>query len=106
MTSSTVATAPTDVYTTGHPHREVVRGPESRVDVPALPYDSELQAYCASKAAALNASEAFTIENAPSFDLISSMPSWVFGKDELIISTKDMRYGSTHVLINGLLTGN
>lgn len=106
MTSSTVAIAPTEVYVTDTKEREVVRGPESRVVVPAPPYDSQLQAYCASKAAALNASEAFMRNNATSFDLISIMPSWIFGKDELLTSTRDMRTSSTNVLVNSLLTGN
>lgn len=106
MTSSTVAIAPTEVYVTDTKEREVIRGPENRVAVPAPPYDSELQAYCASKAAALNASEAFMRNNATSFDLISIMPSWIFGKDELLTSTRDMRTSSTNVLLNSLLTGN
>lgn len=105
MTSSTVAIAPTDVYVTGK-GSEVVRGPETRVDVPAPPYDSELHAYCVGKAASLNASEEFIRDNATSFDLISIIPSWIFGKDELVTDTKDIRSGSTHALINGLLTGN
>jgi nucleoside-diphosphate-sugar epimerase len=106
MTSSTVAIAPADVYVKDTKERNVVRGPDNRVAVPPPPYDSELRAYCVGKAAALNASEAFIRDNATSFDLISIIPSWIFGKDELVTNTKDMRTGSTKVLINGLLTGN
>jgi nucleoside-diphosphate-sugar epimerase len=105
MTSSTVAIAPSDIFAAETKEREVVRGPESRVTVPSPPYDSYLQAYCASKAAALNASEAFMRDNTASFDLISIMPSLIFGKDELVTDTKGLRTGSTTMLIDGLLTG-
>ncbi|KAK6076894.1 reductase [Seiridium cupressi] len=106
MTSSTVAIAPADVYIANTKEREIVRGPESRVAALAPPYDSELRAYCVGKAASLNAAEAFLRENATTFDMISIMPSWIFGKDELVTNTSAMRTGSTHVLINGLTTGN
>ncbi|KAH7243030.1 hypothetical protein B0J15DRAFT_566053 [Fusarium solani] len=106
MTSSTVAIAPADVYATDTKEREILRGPDNRVIFPPPPYDSQLRAYCASKAAALNAAEAFVRDNATDFDLISIMPSWVFGKDELFTNTQDIRTDSTKVLINGLLTGN
>ncbi|KAJ4250991.1 hypothetical protein NW762_011641 [Fusarium torreyae] len=105
MTSSTVAIAPPEVYT----HNEVgetIRGPENRVLVPEPPYESELQAYCIGKAAALNASEAFVRNNATSFDLISIMPSWVFGRKELMDSTEGILTDSTRALINGLLNGH
>ncbi|KAL2694810.1 hypothetical protein Neosp_001397 [[Neocosmospora] mangrovei] len=106
MTSSTVAIAPADVYVTDTKEREVLRGPDNRVIFPPPPYDSELRAYCASKAAALNAAEAFVRDNTTNFDLISIMPSWIFGKDELFTNTQDIRTDSTKVLINNLLTGN
>ncbi|KAK9792880.1 hypothetical protein AB5N19_00152 [Seiridium cardinale] len=106
MTSSTVAIAPADVYIANTKEREIVRGPESRVATPAPPYDSELRAYCVGKAASLNAAEAFMRENATTFDMISIMPSWIFGKDELVTNASAMRTSSTHVLVNGLITGN
>lgn len=106
MTSSTVAIAPADVYITDTKEREILRGPDNRVVFPPPPYDSQLRAYCTSKAAALHAAEAFVRDNATDFDLISIMPSWIFGKDELFTDTQDIRTDSTKVLINGLLTGN
>ncbi|KAI8623508.1 NAD(P)-binding protein [Xylariaceae sp. FL1651] len=105
MTSSTVAIAPAEVYIRDTQQRQVMRGPESRVAVQPPPYDSELEAYCVGKAAALNASEAFVRENAPSFDLISIIPSWIFGEDELSTDTKNLRTGSTITLISGLVSG-
>ncbi|KAH8901157.1 NAD(P)-binding protein [Thozetella sp. PMI_491] len=105
ITSSTVAIAPVEVYLSDTKEREVSRGPESRVAAPPPPYNSELEAYCVSKAAALNASEEFMRDSAPTFDLISIMPSLIFGADELATSTSDLRTGSTQALISTLLTG-
>ena len=105
ITSSTVAIAPAEVYVTDTKEREVVRGPESRVAVPPPPYDSELQAYCVSKAASLNASEAFMRDNTTTFDLISVIPSWIFGKDGFADNMRDLCQLSTDALIS-LLTGN
>ncbi|KAG4275417.1 reductase [Fusarium proliferatum] len=102
MTSSTVAIAPAAVYTTDTTGSEALRGPNDRVDIPAPPYDSPLQAYCVGKAAALKASETFITDNTPSFDLISIMPSFIFGKDEFVTGTKNIRTESTKALINGL----
>lgn len=106
MTSSTVAIIPADVFFTGPKECEVIRGPESRVAVPPPPYDSELQAYCVGKAAALNASEAFVKDNTTSFDLISIIPSFIFGKDELVTNIRNIRTESTKALIRGLMTGS
>ncbi|KFA79923.1 hypothetical protein S40288_10231 [Stachybotrys chartarum IBT 40288] len=106
MTSSTVAIAPPEVLAGDTEALEVVRGSDHRVAVQPPPYESELHAYCAGKAAALNQAEAFMKEHTPSFDLISIIPSWIFGKDEFVTDVKGFRTGSTHVLMNGLLTGN
>ena len=105
MTSSTVAIMPAEVFFADTPERHVLRGPESRVSIPPPPYDSDLQAYCVAKAAGLNASEAFMRDNNTAFDLISIMPSLIFGADELFTDTRSMRTGSTIMLVNSLLTG-
>ncbi|KAI1206788.1 uncharacterized protein F4807DRAFT_463192 [Annulohypoxylon truncatum] len=106
MTSSTVAIAPADIYIKGTIEDDVIRGPDSRMAVPAPPYDSELRAYCAGKTAALEASEAFVRDNAVNFDLISILPSWILGRDELAVNTGDFRAGSNGMMIGWLLTGN
>ncbi|KAI2463961.1 hypothetical protein F4781DRAFT_95481 [Annulohypoxylon bovei var. microspora] len=106
MTSSTVAIAPTDIYVKGINEHDVVRGPDSRMAVPAPPYDTELRAYCAGKTAALEASEAFVRDNTVNFDLISILPSWILGRDELATDTGEMRAGSNGMAIGWLLTGN
>jgi nucleoside-diphosphate-sugar epimerase len=105
MTSSTVAIAPAALYVQGVDEQNVVRGPDTRITAPAPPYTSELEAYCAGKVAALNAAEAFVRDNSLSFDMISIMPSLVFGRDELVTKAGGARTYSTHMLINGLLTG-
>lgn len=108
MTSSTVAIAPANVFFTDTEEGKILRGPETRIGVPAPPYHSEIQAYCVSKTAALNASEAFMRDNTGTlgFDLISIIPSCIFGIDELSTDTREMRSDSTKMLVNGLLTGN
>lgn len=104
FTSSTVAIAPPEIYLMDTKERDIVRGPDTRVAASAPPYSTELHAYCAGKAAALNASEAFLKDNPTSFDLVSIMPSWIFGKDELATTSADLRTGSTKALIHRLQT--
>ncbi|KAI1337647.1 NAD(P)-binding protein [Xylariaceae sp. FL0016] len=107
MTSSTTAIAPASIYTSavGTEEHTVPRGPDTRVVVPSPPYASELEAYCASKAAALQAAEEFVRDKKPRFDLISMMPSWVFGADERAASTAEVNL-STAVLVSGLLSSD
>ncbi|KAK7973793.1 LysM domain-containing protein [Apiospora arundinis] len=104
MTSSTAAIAPADFYsdTAAAAQREagneVVRGPDTRVHVPTPPYKSQLHAYCSAKAASLKAAEDYIKDHSPHFDLISIMPSLIFGKDELATGT-----GSTGMMMSRLL---
>ncbi|KAL6851847.1 NAD(P)-binding protein [Trichoderma novae-zelandiae] len=79
---------------------------ESRIPVDKGPYGSELQAYSASKAAALNESEAWVAENKPGFDLISILPGWIFGADELATSPEDFESSSTNSFLLGFLRGS
>ncbi|KAK8005669.1 NAD(P)-binding protein [Apiospora arundinis] len=106
MTSSTVAIAPADFYSDAasaaqrEAGNEVVRGPDTRVPVPAPPYKSQLHAYCSAKAASLKAAEDYIKDHSPHFDLISIMPSLIFGKDELATGT-----ASTGMMMSRLLPG-
>ncbi|KAK8099021.1 uncharacterized protein PG998_012262 [Apiospora kogelbergensis] len=106
MTSSTVAIAPADFYSDAaaaaqrEAGEEVIRGPDTRVSVSAPPYKSQLHAYCAAKTASLDAAESFVREQTPRFDLISIMPSLIFGKDELATDTD-----STRMMMYRLLPG-
>ncbi|KAK7972686.1 reductase [Apiospora saccharicola] len=98
MTSSTVAIAPADFFSDAaaavqrYGGEGVIRGPDTRIPVPVPPYQSRLHAYCAAKTASLEAAENFVKDQAPlHFDLISIMPSLVFGKDELATGTDSTR---------------
>ncbi|KAK8102976.1 hypothetical protein PG984_016122 [Apiospora sp. TS-2023a] len=98
MTSSTVAIAPVDFFSDAaiasqmDGGEEVIRGPDTRIPALAPPYKSQLHAYCTAKTASLEAAENFVKDQAPlHFDLISIMPSLIFGKDELATGTDSTR---------------
>ncbi|EHK26848.1 uncharacterized protein TRIVIDRAFT_24433, partial [Trichoderma virens Gv29-8] len=78
---------------------------EYRIPVDQGPYGFEFQAYSASKAAALNESEAWVKENKPGFDLISILPGWIFGADELSTTKKDFESSSTNSVLLNFLRG-
>ena len=105
MTSSTLATAPPDILTSNTSAHEVLRGPDTRVSVPPPPYASQLEAYCVSKAAALNASEEFIRTHEHKLRSHIHHSFWIFEKDELAKNTEDSRTGSRGALMNILLTG-
>ncbi|KAI9150464.1 Ketoreductase CTB6 [Paramyrothecium foliicola] len=79
---------------------------------PKGPYGSEFEAYCASKAAALNAAENFMLTwqdegyNQPGFDLVHILPSYILGHDERAVVAADLCAGSTNALLMGLLLGH
>ncbi|KAK7946425.1 NAD(P)-binding protein [Apiospora aurea] len=97
MTSFTVAIAPADFFSNAaavaqmEGGEEVIRGPEARIPVPEPPYNSQLHAYCAARTASLEAAETFANNHTLRFDLISIMPSLIFGKDELATDTDSTR---------------
>ncbi len=71
--------APVEVYLSDTKERKVLRGPECRVAAPPPPYNSELEAYCVSRQPVDTSENSYG--NTPSFDLISIMPSLIFGAD-------------------------
>ncbi|KAM0249168.1 hypothetical protein ACHAQJ_009175 [Trichoderma viride] len=79
---------------------------EGRIPLDPGPYNFEFQAYSASKVAALNDSEAWVAENKPAFDLISILPGWIFGPDELAITSADFENASTNSVLLGVLRGS
>jgi nucleoside-diphosphate-sugar epimerase len=103
-TSSMVAITPFHYYL-GQGDDKVFDA-EFRIPLDKGPYGFEFQAYSASKAAALNESEAWIKENKPGFDLISILPGWIFGADELATTVKDFESSSTNSVLLGLLRGN
>jgi nucleoside-diphosphate-sugar epimerase len=79
---------------------------ESRIPLALGPYSFEFEAYSASKTAALNESEAWIKAQKPDFDLISIIPGWIFGHDELSTTADDFKSGSTNSVLLGLLHGS
>lgn len=78
---------------------------EHRIPLDQGPYGFEFQAYSASKAAALNDSETWVKEKKPSFDLVSIVPGWIFGADELATKVQDFESSSTNSVLLGFLRG-
>ncbi|KAM0279681.1 hypothetical protein ACHAQH_004483 [Verticillium albo-atrum] len=78
---------------------------ESRMPTPPAPFASGFGPHAASKVAALNASESWVRHFRPPFDLVSIMPAWVWGRNELATTAKQVAKGSSGVLIE-LLRGN
>ncbi|PTB65552.1 NAD(P)-binding protein [Trichoderma citrinoviride] len=104
ITSSVAANIPWQYYL-GQGDDKIFTA-ESRIPVDKGPYESEFQAYSASKAAALNESEAWIAKNKPNFDLISILPGWIWGYDELATSPKDFESSSTNSVLLGFLRGS
>lgn len=105
VTSSGVAIVPFD-YLIGKGDYSIEFSDDHRIPDVMGPFDFEFQAYSAGKAAALNASEAWMASHKPSFDLISIIPGWIFGRDELVADVEGLSKGSTNSVLLGLLLGN
>jgi nucleoside-diphosphate-sugar epimerase len=104
ITSSVVANIPFK-YFLGQGDDNVFNA-ESRIPLASGPYTFEFEAYSASKTAALNESEAWIKNHKPNFDLISIVPGWIFGRDELSTTVEDFKSGSTNSVLLGLLQGS
>ena len=78
---------------------------DSRIPDVSGPYGFEFEAYSAGKAAALNAVEKWMVDNQPSFDLITVIPGWIFGRDELVTEAKQLEFGTTNSVLMGFLRG-
>jgi nucleoside-diphosphate-sugar epimerase len=104
VTSSGVAITPFEWYMgQGNPKP---LGPNDRIPDAEGPWSFEFQAYSAGKARALNAMEAYMKEVKPNFDLITIIPGWIFGRDELVTDAASHRKGTTNsVLVNFLVGG-
>ncbi|KAH0489693.1 hypothetical protein TgHK011_010111 [Trichoderma gracile] len=104
ITSSIVANVPYQYYL-GQGDDKVFTA-ETRIPVDKGPYGSEMEAYAASKAAALNESEAWVAENKPGFDLISILPGWIWGADELATTPQDFASSTTNSVLLAFLRGS
>lgn len=79
---------------------------ESRVPNREGPFHNEMEAYSASKTAALNEAEAWVKREKLGFDLIAILPAWIFGRDELVTEPEGFKAGSTNSVLLGLLLGS
>ncbi|KAG0651165.1 Cercosporin toxin biosynthesis cluster 6 [Hyphodiscus hymeniophilus] len=70
---------------------------------PLGPYSHYFEAYSASKALALHATESFIAKNKPSFDVINMMPTFFIGKNELVTDIKDIENGTNALALAPLL---
>ncbi|TEA03248.1 putative uncharacterized oxidoreductase [Colletotrichum sidae] len=70
---------------------------ESRLPVPVAPYED---AYSASKTAALGASEEWMSTCQPAFDLISILPAWIWGYEELATTPVALLSSSNGILLD------
>lgn len=104
VTSSVVAIVPFEYYL-GQGDYSVEFGAEHRIPHAEGPYAFEFQAYSAGKAAALNAAEAWMKQHKPSFDMVSVIPGWIFGRDELTTDAESFKKGSTNSVLLNLLLG-
>ena len=103
ITSSVVANIPF-AYFLGEGDDKIFDA-DSRIPIAPGPYSFEFEAYSASKAAALNDSEAWIRRENPQFDLISIIPGWIFGRDELSTEPEDFTKGSTNSVLINVLRG-
>jgi nucleoside-diphosphate-sugar epimerase len=105
VTSSAVAIVPFEYYLGKGDYSKEIDA-ENRIPDVSGPFEAEFQAYSAGKVAALNASEAWMASQKPEFDLISVIPGWIFGRDELITDVESLKRGSTNSVLLKLLLGN
>ena len=84
ITSSIVAVMPRNQET------DTTLTADGRIPDSHGPFSNPFEAYCAAKANALNATDAFVQNQRPQFDVINVMPTFFIGKSELITSPKDI----------------
>ncbi len=102
VTSSILAIIPFAALTGPHSN-EIIQATDRTVDEYG-PFDfGAVQAYCASKVRALNASEAWMKERRPTFDLISVLSSYLIGRNELVTEFKDVMEGTNARVLSAVL---
>lgn len=75
--------------------------------IPQPPYSASVQAYCAAKALALNAAEAWMKEQQPSFGVTHILPGDIYGPNELVTSPDDMlQMGTNRILLTPVVGGH
>ena len=72
---------------------------ESRIVFDEGPYPNEFAAYSASKTKALNDAEEWIRKNKPSFDLVHIHPSFIEGRNDLVLKAEDIFEGTNAVVL-------
>ncbi|KAI9800756.1 MAG: hypothetical protein M1833_003173 [Piccolia ochrophora] len=67
------------------------------------PFESELHAYGAAKVRAFRATQDFIEREKPAFDLISVLPTFLVGRNELVTNANDITKGSNGVAFGAVL---
>ncbi|GKT95217.1 LOW QUALITY PROTEIN: 3-beta hydroxysteroid dehydrogenase [Colletotrichum tofieldiae] len=99
VTSSIVAVVPIECFVGKGLDRPAFDG-ESRVATPVAPYGSGFGAYCASsRPQRIRSLDEGAL---PAFDLVSTVPAWIWGHDELSTTAEALPSGSNSVLIEYL----
>jgi nucleoside-diphosphate-sugar epimerase len=103
ITSSIVALVPLpQLNGVERPERPVL--PTDRVPFAPGPYENEFAAYAASKVAALAEAESWIQTQKPSFDVVHLHPSFVLGRNDLAMHTREALKG-TNAIILGMTLG-
>ncbi len=106
ITSSFVALAPLEEIKGKRVRREPIAA-GSRVSDPVAvakgPFESEFEAYAASKVAALHAAEQWMQRNNPPFDVVHLHPGFVLGRDRGATTDRDMMSGTNKAVLALLL---
>jgi nucleoside-diphosphate-sugar epimerase len=105
ITSSVVANIPFEYFLGQGEPADRVFNSDDRIPLAKGPYRFEFEAYSASKAGALNASEAWVKNEKPGLDIISILPGWIFGRDELVTTASGLKSESTNSVLINLLAG-
>jgi nucleoside-diphosphate-sugar epimerase len=103
ITSSIVALTP-PVQLSGLERSERPISPTDRPPFVPGPYKTELAAYAASKIAALQEAEAWIRTKNPDFDVVHLHPSFVLGRNDLAMNTRETLKG-TNAIILGIVLG-
>jgi len=96
ITSSVVAIVPFMEFATG---LNRVINAEDRIPFYPGPYPLEFAAYSASKAKALNDTEAWLAANKPSFDVVHIHPSFIEGRDDLVLDSEHVTAGTNGIIL-------
>lgn len=104
ITSSIYAMIPAKALTEETPYGTVFDH-TSRASVAPGPFDSVMEAYGASKVAALAASDRFMAEQNPHFDLINIGPTFIVGRNELVTDANHVISGSNRTLAALIIKG-